>query len=149
MLNRPRFFSAKSESHPPDALEALALERSIEFAWIWLQPSDAVSVGRAVQLGSDHGAFIDAFFPPIVACWFGAIPHFPNPEGARLRFAAEAERQFGTVAKLYHGKIIARVENVGSSSRFALTVTSCDRASILSALDALPFGLYREYAKTG
>jgi hypothetical protein len=141
--------SAKEESQRSLTLESLASERRIEFAWLWLQPSDAISIGRAVQLGSDHSAFIDAFFPPIVPYWFGAMPHFPHPSDARMRFVVEAERQFGAHAKLYHGMISARVENVGSKTRFGLTVTSGDRASILSALSELSLGHYSAYAKKG
>lgn len=129
---------------PEEALAALAVTRPIEFAWLWIQEPDRFGAG--VELASDHGAFIDTLFPPVLACWFGTFPHLISPPDACDRFVAEAQRRFGGRAKGRHGIADACITNVGSATRFALIVSSKSRGDILAGLSAQSFGSFQMHS---
>jgi hypothetical protein len=130
-----------------DALAALAVIRPIEFAWLWIR--DADRFGAGVELAAHHNAFVDALFPPVLSCWFGTFPHLTSPPDARIRFVAEAQRRFGSRAKVRHGIADACITNVGSATRFALIVSSESRGDILTGLSAQPFGSFQLHGQGG
>jgi hypothetical protein len=122
--------------------------RSLEFIWLWLRDDDANSearVSRAIELGGQFGAFTETIFPPVITLWFGAFPQFEVPDGVRSQFVEASKKEFGSSAKLYHGRAAAMVGIVGSKTRFTIAVMTGWRSALLSDLCALEFGQYREY----
>jgi hypothetical protein len=126
--------------------------KDVEFIWLWLDDGDENyddHLRRVLELGFEFDAFTENILPPVVTFWFGAFPDIRSSVGAKDAFVDRLRVELGRNGKLLHGSVKARMGTVGSERRFAFGALTGCRSSLLSALAALDFGIYKEYEKHG
>lgn len=119
--------------------------RELEFFWIWLKngDQDEAYISKAIEMGVECGAMVSDIFPPIFTFWFNVLPHETLPDGARLPLVAKIAQHFKEGGKGIHGRVMVRIGNHGSATRFVFGPIAISQARLLEELFYLPFGEYR------